>query len=74
LELEALEEERMQLTQVRNIDTIFFDQYKMDTWYFSPFPDEYKNEPVLYLCEWCLKYSKSNESLMKHKASIPYIV
>lgn len=67
MELEALEEERELLTQVRNIDTIFFDHCKMDTWYFSPYPDEYKDVAVLHVCRWCLKYSKFNESLVKHK-------
>jgi histone acetyltransferase MYST1 len=42
-------------------------QFKIGTWYYSPYPDEYKEVDTLYLCEFCLKYMKMPATLVKHK-------
>ena len=36
-----LEQEHEQITRVKNIEQIHMGRYEIDTWYFSPFPDEY---------------------------------
>lgn len=41
----------------------------MKPWYFSPYPQELTSEPVIYLCEFCLKYVKSMKCLERHKVS-----
>ncbi|RKO85963.1 acyl-CoA N-acyltransferase, partial [Blyttiomyces helicus] len=64
-----LEKEREEITKVRNINTLQFGKYLMQTWYFSPYPDEYKNVDTLYVCEFCLKYMKYPESLTRHQAT-----
>lgn len=28
----------------------------MDTWYFSPYPDEFQLNDTVYICEFCLSY------------------
>jgi hypothetical protein len=38
----------------------------MDTWYYSPYPEEYRNVDKLFVCEWCLKYMRKQKTLMKH--------
>ncbi|XP_016090455.1 histone acetyltransferase KAT6B-like isoform X2 [Sinocyclocheilus grahami] len=45
---------------------IEFGQYEMQTWYSSPYPPEYSRLPKLYLCEFCLKYLKSQDILQRH--------
>nr|XP_039272901.1 uncharacterized protein LOC120347119 isoform X1 [Styela clava]XP_039272902.1 uncharacterized protein LOC120347119 isoform X2 [Styela clava] len=45
---------------------IEFGQYVIDTWYSSPYPQEYARLPKLYLCEFCLKYMKSRSILRRH--------
>ncbi|KAE8748833.1 hypothetical protein FOCC_FOCC004427 [Frankliniella occidentalis] len=45
---------------------IEFGQYEIETWYSSPFPQEYARLPKLYLCEFCLKYTKSKAVLDRH--------
>jgi len=51
----ALEKEHEERTKVRNIEKVQMGEYEIDTWYFSPYPDEYKDVYKLYICEWCLK-------------------
>uniref|UniRef100_A0A673MM08 histone acetyltransferase n=1 Tax=Sinocyclocheilus rhinocerous TaxID=307959 RepID=A0A673MM08_9TELE len=45
---------------------IEFGQYEIQTWYSSLYPPEYTRLPKLYLCEFCLKYLKSQDILQRH--------
>ena len=65
----ALEKEREEITKVRNVETIYLGKYQISTWYFSPFPEEYGKCKDLWICEFCLKYMKWNESFQSHKVS-----
>ncbi|XP_054019232.1 histone acetyltransferase KAT6B isoform X3 [Dryobates pubescens] len=45
---------------------IEFGKFEIQTWYSSPYPQEYARLPKLYLCEFCLKYMKSKNILLRH--------
>ncbi|XP_022650756.1 histone acetyltransferase KAT6A-like, partial [Varroa destructor] len=51
--------------------SIQFGRYCIDTWYSSPYPQEYARLPKLFLCEFCLKYCKSGETLRRHLRKCP---
>ncbi|XP_039291756.1 histone acetyltransferase KAT6B isoform X2 [Nilaparvata lugens] len=55
------------LVQPRCPAAIEFGQYEIQTWYSSPFPQEYARLPKLFLCEFCLKYTKSKAVLERHQ-------
>ncbi|XP_065165530.1 histone acetyltransferase KAT6A isoform X2 [Atheta coriaria] len=55
------------VVQGRNPAAIEFGKYEIDTWYSSPFPQEYARLPKLFLCEFCLKYTKSKAVLERHQ-------
>lgn len=61
-----LEKEHEELTKVKYIDKIQFGKYEIDTWYFSPYPEEYGRQSKLYICEFCLKYMKLENSYRYH--------
>lgn len=65
--LSALEKEHEEITKVKNINTIEIGRYEVDTWYFSPYPEEFAKCSKLYLCEFCLKYMKKKKTLTRHK-------
>ena len=44
--------------QVKYIDRIQIGRFEIDTWYFSPYPEEYGKCPKLWICEFCLKYMR----------------
>ncbi|XP_058820696.1 histone acetyltransferase KAT6A isoform X2 [Topomyia yanbarensis] len=46
---------------------IEFGKFEIKTWYSSPFPQEYARLPKLFLCEFCLKYTKSKAVLQRHQ-------
>ncbi|XP_076368360.1 histone acetyltransferase KAT6A-like isoform X2 [Tachypleus tridentatus] len=52
--------------QVRCPAAIEFGQYEIQTWYSSPYPQEYARLPKLFICEFCLKYMKSKSILARH--------
>jgi histone acetyltransferase MYST1 len=65
--LAALEKEHEEVTKVKNINMIELGRYEIDTWYFSPYPEEFAKCDKLYICEFCLKYMKKKKTLNRHK-------
>uniref|UniRef100_A0A8C6PP73 histone acetyltransferase n=1 Tax=Nothobranchius furzeri TaxID=105023 RepID=A0A8C6PP73_NOTFU len=45
---------------------IEFGKFEIQTWYSSPYPPEYSRLHKLYLCEFCLKYMRSRNILLRH--------
>nr|ACO14895.1 Probable histone acetyltransferase MYST1 [Caligus clemensi] len=64
----ALEKEHEALTKVKYIDRIQFGKYEIDTWYFSPYPEEYGKQPKLWICQYCLKYMKFEKTYRYHSS------
>uniref|UniRef100_A0A182VRY8 histone acetyltransferase n=1 Tax=Anopheles minimus TaxID=112268 RepID=A0A182VRY8_9DIPT len=51
----------------RTPEAIRLGRHEIETWYSSPFPREYAKLKVLYMCEFCLKYMKTNGELDHHQ-------
>ncbi|KAG0222762.1 hypothetical protein BGW42_006341 [Actinomortierella wolfii] len=49
------------------IKKIQFGDWEIDTWYVAPYPEEYSQHPILYICEFCLKYMKSSFMHNRHR-------
>lgn len=68
-------------SRVKNIGHVVIGQFKVPTWYFSPYPESVINnesgveeETILFLCETCLCPFRDAHSLKRHRtaASPPY--
>lgn len=64
----ALEKEHEAITKVKYIDRIQIGKYEIDTWYFSPYPEEYGKQPKLWVCEYCLKYMRLEKTYRYHQS------
>uniref|UniRef100_A0A2M4BJV5 Histone acetyltransferase n=1 Tax=Anopheles marajoara TaxID=58244 RepID=A0A2M4BJV5_9DIPT len=64
----ALEKEHEAITKVKYIDKLRIGRYEIDTWYFSPYPEEYGKVGTMYVCEYCLRYMRLAKTLREHKA------
>jgi len=64
----ALEREHEALTKVKYIDRIQIGKFEIDTWYFSPYPEEYGKCSKLWICEYCLKYMRLEKTYRHHMA------
>lgn len=62
----ALEKEHEAITKVKYIDKLRIGRFEIDTWYFSPYPDEYGKVGTLYVCEYCLKYMRFQKTYRYH--------
>lgn len=65
----ALEKEHEQITKVKYIDKIQIGRFEIDTWYFSPYPEDYGRQSKLWICEYCLKYMRLEKSYRYHMVS-----
>jgi len=45
---------------------IKFGDFEIESWYKSPYPDEFWKLDVIFICQYCLKYLKSNWILNRH--------
>ncbi|XP_057835864.1 histone acetyltransferase of the MYST family 1 isoform X2 [Cryptomeria japonica] len=69
---QTLEKEHGEKTKVKNIQVVELGKYEVDTWYYSPYPEEYTNIDKLYICEFCLKYMKKRMTYMRHMRKCGY--
>ncbi|OON17481.1 MOZ/SAS family protein, partial [Opisthorchis viverrini] len=67
---EKLELEHQEFTRIKFIDHIQFGKYEIDTWYFSPYPEEYRRLNKLWICEYCLKYMKCARTWVMHMTEV----
>lgn len=54
--------------QEYRIKKLEMGKYEMETWYASPYPEEYSRLPKIYVCEYCLKYMKTSVITRRHAA------
>jgi histone acetyltransferase MYST1 len=66
VKLLELEREHDEITKVKNINSIVLGRYEIETWYYSPYPDEFVGEELMHVCEYCLKYMKKPKTLYHH--------
>ena len=64
-----LEEARHKKTAVKNIEAVIFSQWRLDPWYWAPFPEQYHHQ-ALYFCDWTLRYTTSQILAVEHRANI----
>lgn len=60
---------RLQHEEATRLKTIFkvkFGRYYAETWYYSPYPDEFHDIECIYYCEFCLNFYVSENELKRH--------
>ncbi|KAG8461494.1 hypothetical protein KFE25_001098 [Diacronema lutheri] len=62
------EEQHEQETKVKHIRRVVMGPFEIETWYFSPYPDEYGLQPLLFICEYSLKYFKHRRTYEQQRA------
>jgi histone acetyltransferase MYST1 len=59
-------------TKVKRIDKIFIGESVMETWYWSPFPTDFQDCSLLYICEYCLGFFREKPEFQWHIANCKY--
>jgi histone acetyltransferase HTATIP len=55
------------VTRIKNIQMIYLGRHLIEPWYFAPYPQELAQCPIVYMCEYCLKYMQSIKCLDRHR-------
>lgn len=63
---EQLQENAKDVKMRYGIKCIDLGRYEIDVWYGSPYPEEYRYLPKLFICEFCLKYMTSEAVSARH--------
>ncbi|CAG9817372.1 unnamed protein product [Phaedon cochleariae] len=61
----ALASEKIE-QDLKSTKYIEMGKFDMEVWYQSPYPEDYARLPKLYICEFCLRYMKSQTILDRH--------
>ncbi|ORX46714.1 hypothetical protein DM01DRAFT_1396727 [Hesseltinella vesiculosa] len=56
-----------EIARVKNLNKIQMGQFEVESWYFSPYPQEYAYCDTLYICEFCMLYYASAKQLERHR-------
>ncbi|KAI0165024.1 acyl-CoA N-acyltransferase [Xylariaceae sp. FL1272] len=56
-----------ELARIRNISKVQFGEFDLFPWYFSPYPESFTQEDVIYICEFCLSYYADKKSFGRHR-------
>uniref|UniRef100_A0A1I7XS07 Histone acetyltransferase n=1 Tax=Heterorhabditis bacteriophora TaxID=37862 RepID=A0A1I7XS07_HETBA len=67
---QVLEKQHEEVTKVKYIETVRYGEYEVDTWYVSPYPDEFGKERYLFICDYCLLYVKQERMFRMHLVNI----
>ncbi|CAG8629219.1 11027_t:CDS:1 [Ambispora gerdemannii] len=62
----AMTNSQSNIVKVKNIEKIQIGRYIVSPWYFSPYPEEFCDEPMIYICEYCLSYFAKERQLRRH--------
>jgi len=62
---ERLELAREQITRVKNVKAVVFSSWRVEPWYWAPFPDAFHGA-ALYVCDFTLRYTPSKATMGAH--------
>ncbi|KAJ3188927.1 Histone acetyltransferase [Gaertneriomyces sp. JEL0708] len=60
-----------EVARLKNINKIVMGKFEVDTWYFSPYPEEFTGSDRVYICEFCLSASETPRRFERHRAKCP---
>ncbi|KAJ3151186.1 Histone acetyltransferase [Geranomyces michiganensis] len=56
-----------EVARLKNIHKIVMGKFEVDTWYFSPYPEEFTQLPRIYICEFCLEAVATPRQFERHR-------
>jgi histone acetyltransferase HTATIP len=63
----SMTQNQAEISRIRNISKVQFGKYDLFPWYFSPYPEAFTQEDIMYICEFCLNYYGDNKSFTRHR-------
>jgi histone acetyltransferase HTATIP len=63
----SMTQNQAEISRIRNISKVQFGKYDLYPWYFSPYPEVFTQEDLMYICEFCLCYYGDIKSFTRHR-------
>lgn len=63
----SMTQNHQEVSRVRNLTRVQMGKFELDPWYFSPYPVEFTEEPMMYICEFCLSYFGDQRPFTRHR-------
>ncbi len=64
----SMTQNQAEISRIRNISKVQMGKFDLNPWYFSPYPEEFAHEDLMYICEFCLGYWGDNKSFTRHRS------
>lgn len=63
----SMTQNQAEISRVRNLNRIQMGKYEIDPWYFSPYPQEFNDVDMVYICEFCLGFHGELKQFERHR-------
>jgi histone acetyltransferase HTATIP len=63
----SMTQSQTEISRLKNINRICIGRSLIDTWYFSPYPEEFTKLDILFICEFCLEPVGTEFMLQRHR-------
>jgi histone acetyltransferase HTATIP len=63
----SMTQNQAEVSRVRNLEKIQMGQFEIEPWYFAPYPVEFSELDMVYICEFCLCYFGDVSQFERHR-------
>ena len=63
----SLTQNQTEISRVRNLDRVQMGEHEIEPWYFSPYPQEFTDADMVYICDFCLEYFPELKPFERHR-------
>jgi len=63
----SMTQNQTEISRVRNLDRVQMGQFEIEPWYFSPYPIDFTDAEMVYICEFCLGYFGEVMQFERHR-------
>lgn len=63
----SMTQNQTEISRVRNLERIQMGEHEIEPWYFSPYPAEFTDCDMVYICEFCLLYFGELTQFTRHR-------
>ncbi|KAL1597779.1 Histone acetyltransferase [Paraconiothyrium brasiliense] len=64
----SMTQNQTEIARVRNIEKVQMGKYEIEPWYFSPYPIDFVDVDMVYICEFCLSYYGDVTQFERHRS------
>ncbi|OQO09434.1 Histone acetyltransferase ESA1 [Cryoendolithus antarcticus] len=64
----SMTQNQTEISRVRNLERIQMGTHEIEPWYFSPYPAEFADSDLVFICEFCLGYYGALSQFTRHRA------